>query len=187
MDINQINLLLPEIALSIMILALFGTTLARPRWISLQSLALILSAICVAAALFSFGQTGLLFFGTYKVDGLSQLFKIIITLGLFLVIGTTPGVRGIEEKLRAEYLMFLAIGTLGLICLASSYELLTLLMSLEISAFALNVIIPVPLLWGRASPHGGGHQVFPVRDGQHRCHALRDELYLRPGENDLSP
>lgn len=134
--------LLPEIALCAMILALFGATLARPRWISLQSLALILSAICVAAALFSFGQTGLLFFGTYKVDGLSQLFKVIITLGLFLVIGTTPGTRDIEEKLRAEYLMFLAIGTLGLVCLASSYELLTLLMSLEISAFALNVIIP---------------------------------------------
>jgi NADH-quinone oxidoreductase subunit N len=142
MEINQINLLLPEIALSIMILVLFGTTLARPRWISLQSLVIVLSAISFAAALFSFGQEGLLFFGTYKVDGLSQLFKVIITLGLFLVIGTTPGVRGIEERLKAEYLMFLAIGTLGLVCLVSSYELLTLLMSLEISAFALNVIIP---------------------------------------------
>jgi NADH-quinone oxidoreductase subunit N len=142
MDINQLNLLLPEIALSIMVLALFCTTLARPKWISLHSLALVLSAISLAVALYSFGETGLLFFGTYKVDELSQVFKIIIILGLFLVIGTTPGVCGIEEKLRAEYLMFLAIGALGLACLVSSHELLTLVMSLEISAFALNVIIP---------------------------------------------
>ena len=142
MEINQINFLLPEIALSIMILAMFCVSLARPGRINLNSLALILSAISLAAALFSFGKTGLLFFGTYKVDGLSQIFKVIITFGLFLVIATTPGVHGIEKRLRAEYYMFIAIGTLGLVCLASSFELLTLVMSLEISAFALNVIIP---------------------------------------------
>jgi NADH-quinone oxidoreductase subunit N len=142
----NITLLLPECALSAMILAMFGVTLARPKWITLNSLALTLSAISLVAALFSFGKEGLLFFDTYKVDGLSQIFKIIITLALFLVIAATPGVRGIEERLRAEYFMFLAIGTLGLVCLSSSYELLTLVMSLEISAFALNVIIPFRFL-----------------------------------------
>ena len=140
------TLLLPECALSAMVLVMFAVALARPRWISLNSLALILAAISIAAAIFSFGKEGLLFFDTYKVDELSQIFKVIITLALFLVIGLTPGLRGIEERLKAEYFMFLAIGTLGLVCLTSSYELLTLVLSLEISAFALNVIIPFRFL-----------------------------------------
>ena len=138
----NLTLLLPEIALCVMILAMFCVSLARPGRISPSTPAIILSAIVLFAALFSYGQSGTLFFDTYRVDGLSQIFKVIITLGFFLVVSSTPGARGIEERLRGEYYMFLAIGTLGLVCLVSACEFLTILMSLEISAFALNLIIP---------------------------------------------
>ncbi|HEX9023607.1 MAG TPA: NADH-quinone oxidoreductase subunit N [Geobacteraceae bacterium] len=125
-----------------MILVMFGATLVKPGRIRLYPLALFLALLSLIAALLSFGDQGELFYAAYRVDHLSQLFKVIVTLGLALVIGSTEGVRAIDAKLHPEYHMFLAIGALGLVCLASANELLTIVMSLEISAFALNLIIP---------------------------------------------
>ncbi|UFS69789.1 NADH-quinone oxidoreductase subunit N [Geomonas sp. RF6] len=138
----QITLLLPEIALSLMVLVLFATTLGKFKGGTLNLLALALSAVSLFAAVAGIGANGVLFYDAYRVDALSQIFKVITTLGLFLVISSSSGLRGIAEELKAEYYLFLSIGSFGLVSLASSVELLTILMSLEISAFALYVIIP---------------------------------------------
>ena len=138
----QITQLLPEIALSIMVLVLFATTLGKCKAGVLNLTALALSAIALCAAVAGCGEHGLLFFDTYRVDLLSQIFKVVTTLGLFLVISSSTGLRGITENLKAEYYLFLAMGAFGLVSLASSVELLTILMSLEISAFSLYIIIP---------------------------------------------
>ena len=137
-----VSQLLPELALSIMALVLFFCSLGKFRTGTLQTVALTFALFSTAAAVAAFGQVGTLFFDTYRVDALSQLFKIIITLGLFLVLCMASGLRGVEPKLRAEYYLFLAVGTLGLVLLSSAYELLTIVMSLEIAAFAVYVIIP---------------------------------------------
>ena len=138
----QITLLLPEIALSIMVLVLFAASLGKFKAGSLNLTALALSVIALFAAIAGCREHGVLFFDTYRVDLLSQILKIITTLGLFLVVSSSSGLRGIAEELKAEYYMFLAMGALGLVSLASSVELLTILMSLEISAFSLYIIIP---------------------------------------------
>lgn len=138
----QITLLLPEIALTIMVLVLFATSLGKIKADTLNLLALALSAFSLFAAIAGCGDQGVLFFDTYRVDALSQIFKIITTLGLFLVISSSSGLRGIAAQLRAEYYFFLTLATFGLVALASSVELLTILMSLEIAAFSLYVIIP---------------------------------------------
>jgi NADH-quinone oxidoreductase subunit N len=136
-------LLLPELSLCLMTLALFFTTLGPCRPAVLQSLVTGLSLLCLLAAISAAAAEGTLFFDTYRVDLFSQLFKIMLTLGLFLVIRSGQGLRGIAVDLRAEYCLFLAIGTLGMVLLSSAYELLTILMSLEIAASALFVIIPL--------------------------------------------
>jgi NADH-quinone oxidoreductase subunit N len=138
----HISQLLPELALSIMALVLFLCCLGKFRAGTLQALAICLSFFSLASAVAAVGPVGTLFFDTYRVDALSQLFKILITLGLFLALCIGPGLRGVETKLRTEFYMFLAVGTLGLVLLSSSYELLTIVMSLEIAAFAVYVIIP---------------------------------------------
>ncbi len=102
-----------------------------------------LSLVSLGAALFAFGQGGMLFFDTYRVDLLSQIFKVIITLGLFLVLCIAPGSRGLERKLLAEYYLFLTVGALGLVLLTSAHELLTIVMSLEIASFSICVLIPL--------------------------------------------
>jgi proton-translocating NADH-quinone oxidoreductase chain N len=134
--------ILPELAISFMALVLFFCTLGKLKTGKLQLIAMTLSLISLGCAVAAFWQEGLLFYGTYRVDMFSQLFKIIIILGLFLVLCTGAGLRGVEPKLRAEYLLFLTVGVQGLVLLSSSYELLTIVMSLEIAAFALYVIIP---------------------------------------------
>jgi NADH-quinone oxidoreductase subunit N len=135
-------LLLPELTLCLMSLMLFFYTLGPCRPAVLQGLVTGLSLLCLLAAVAAIGAEGRLFFDAYRVDLFSQLFKIMLTLGLFLAVRSSPGLRGIEANLRPEYCLFLAIATLGMVLLSSAYELLTLLMSLEIAAFALFVIIP---------------------------------------------
>ncbi len=138
----QMILLLPELTLCLMILVLFSCTLGTCRPAVLQSLVTGLSLLCLAAAVAAVGGEGRLFFDTYRVDLFSQLFKVMLALGLFLAIRSGPGLRGIEARLRAEYCLFLAVAALGMVLLSSAHELLTILMSLEIVAFALFVIIP---------------------------------------------
>jgi NADH-quinone oxidoreductase subunit N len=139
----QITLLLPEIALSLASLILFFCTLGRFKEGSLQALTVTLSLLSFGAALLACGQEGNLFFDTFRVDLLSQLFKVIITFGLFLILCIAPGSRGLERKYLAEYYLFLTVGTLGLVLLTSSHELLTIVMSLEIASFAICVLIPL--------------------------------------------
>src|SRR5208337_4810813 len=139
----QISFLLPEIALSLAALVLFFCTLGRMREGTLQAITVTLSLLSLGAALCAFGREGMLFFATYRVDLLSQLFKVIITLGLFLVLCIAPGARGLERKYLAEYYLFLTVGALGLVLLVSSHELLTIVMSLEIASFAICVLIPL--------------------------------------------
>lgn len=142
----QMTLLLPEIALTIASLVLFFATLGKMKAGTLQAITAALSLISLGAAIFALGQQGILFFDTYRVDLLSQLFKVLITLGLFLVLWVGPGARGVERKYLAEYYLFLVVGALGLVLLVSSHELLTIVMSLEIASFSICVLIPLRTL-----------------------------------------
>jgi NADH-quinone oxidoreductase subunit N len=147
----QMMLLLPELTLGLSALTLFFCALGTFRDATLEILATGLALLCLLAAAAAFGQEGMLFFDTYRVDLFSQMFKILLTLGLLLVIRSGPGLRGIEEHLKAEYYLFLAVAALGMVLLSSAHELLTILLSLEIAAFALYVIIPFR--------HPKGHRV----------------------------
>jgi proton-translocating NADH-quinone oxidoreductase chain N len=142
----QITLLLPEIALTIASLVLFFSTLGRMKEGTLQAITVGLSLFSLGAALCAIGQEGMLFFNTYRVDLLSQIFKVLITLGLVLVLWVGTGTRGVERKYLAEYFLFLVVGALGLVLLVSSHELLTIVMSLEIASFSICVLIPLRTL-----------------------------------------
>ncbi|MFA5699672.1 MAG: NADH-quinone oxidoreductase subunit N [Desulfuromonas sp.] len=142
---------MPEMALMLMVLVLFFMTLGNLRTEVIQGVTLVMSAVVLVAAVASYGANGLLFFDAYQVDTLSQLFKIIILSGLFLVFALGRGLVGIEPKLHAEYNMFLGVSALGLVFLSSSVELLAILLSLEISSYALYVVIPFRQGQGRMS------------------------------------
>jgi proton-translocating NADH-quinone oxidoreductase chain N len=138
----EILLFLPELLLTLLVLICFFASLGRPRTGSLQAAVMIISALALAATVLTFDRSGTLFFAAYQIDQLSQLFKIILFAGLILVAWSGPGLSGVEQRLRPEYYLFLSLSTLGLVLLSSAVELLTIFLALEISSYALFVVVP---------------------------------------------
>ncbi len=136
------TLFLPELTLILMALVFFFASLGNFKATRLQGLGLLLSAIAVLVSVYSYGMVGSLFFDAYRVDAFSQVFKIIIAFGLFIVIYLGDGLYGIDNALRPEYYLFLALSAFGLMCMSSAVELITIILSLEIHSFALFIIIP---------------------------------------------
>jgi proton-translocating NADH-quinone oxidoreductase chain N len=136
------TLFLPELALILMALVFFFASLANLKETRLQALGLLFSAIAILVTVSSYGMEGTLFFNAYRVDAFSQIFKVIITFGLFIVIYLGKGLYGIDNTLRPEYYLFMTLSAFGLMCMSSAVELITIVLSLEIHSFALFIIIP---------------------------------------------
>jgi proton-translocating NADH-quinone oxidoreductase chain N len=136
------TLFLPEISILIMALVFFFASLANLKETRLQALGLLFSAIAILVTVSSYGMEGTLFYNAYRVDAFSQIFKVIITFGLFIVIYLGRGLYGIDNTLRPEYYLFLTLSAFGLMCMSSAVELITIILSLEIHSFALFIIIP---------------------------------------------
>ncbi|HLP10012.1 MAG TPA: NADH-quinone oxidoreductase subunit N [Opitutaceae bacterium] len=131
---------LPELVLLTGALALFGLTLGgNTRQAKLASLAT--AAAFIAAVLFSFRAQAVLFNGAYRVDAFSQLFKLVVGIGYVLVLLLGRGLDDIREDIRAEYYLFLSLGLCGLTFLFSSIELITIVVSLELSSFPLYLMV----------------------------------------------
>jgi proton-translocating NADH-quinone oxidoreductase chain N len=136
------TLFLPEITILIMVLVFFFASLANLKETRLQALGLLFSAIAILVTMSTYGMEGTLFFNAYRVDAFSQIFKVIITFGLFIVIYLGRGLYGIDNTLRPEYYLFLTLSAFGLMCMSSAVELITIILSLEIHSFALFIMIP---------------------------------------------
>ena len=136
------TLFLPELTLIFMALVFFFASLANLKETRLQALGLLFSAIAVLVSVSSYGMEGSLFFNAYRVDAFSQMFKVIITFGLFIVIYLGKGLYGIDNTLRPEYYLFMTLSAFGLMCMSSAVELITIILSLEIHSFALFIMIP---------------------------------------------
>ncbi|GAB4275108.1 MAG: NADH-quinone oxidoreductase subunit NuoN [Deferrisomatales bacterium] len=134
---------------------LFLVTLAHPRPGTARRLALVLAAVAVATAAWSFGARGELFHGTYRVDAFSQAFKFLLAVGLFLAVAFGEGLRGVEPEHEPEYLLFLTLSVLGLTFLVSSIELLTIYISLELSSYSLYVLVPLRRVEHRSRVEAG--------------------------------
>lgn len=146
----HISLFLPELLQTALILVLFIQALAKPReagatgsipsrteWVPLVALAVL------AASLACLGLRGLVFWGTYRIDGLSQFFKLAVSAGFAIAAFNAARQPTLEPRKRADYFMLLATSALGLMLLASSVELITIYLALEISSYSLYALIPL--------------------------------------------
>jgi NADH-quinone oxidoreductase subunit N len=114
------------------------------------SVAILLACLGVGMTLAAVRLEGSLFNGAYQVNLYSQVFKVLLSLGLFLVICLCSNLNGIEETRHSEFYLFLATCTLGMMLLVSSVELLTLYVALELSSYSLYALAPLR--------SGGGQQ-----------------------------
>ncbi|RPH48120.1 MAG: NADH-quinone oxidoreductase subunit N [Desulfobacteraceae bacterium] len=137
------ELFLPEIYLLLTALVFFCQSLWKSSPRLNQGIALILSGIGVIITVYTINLTGELFYNAYRIDLFSQIFKCLISLGLFLIILIGQNLKSIEERFQPEFFMFLSICSLGLMMMVSSIELLTLFIAMELSSYSLYILIPV--------------------------------------------
>ena len=91
----------------------------------------------------SFHQQGDLFYKSYRVDLFSQVFKILIAGAMLVVLIFGRKLSSIKKDVHPEYYLFLFTGVLGLMMLVSSVELLAIFVSLELSSFAVYIMVPM--------------------------------------------
>ena len=108
---------------------------------TLYWIALGLAAAGVVACLAAVPASATLFAGTYRVDLFSQVFKVLLAMGLFLVLCLCDRLPGVAPKRHAEFYMLLFTCTLAMMFLVSSIHLLTLYVSLELSSYSLYVMV----------------------------------------------
>ncbi len=90
-----------------------------------------------------FNLHGLMFWDVYKVDMISQFFKIAIAFGFFVTAINASRQPTLGEGKRSDYYMMLGFSTLGLMMLASCVELVTIYLALELASYSMYAIIPL--------------------------------------------
>jgi NADH-quinone oxidoreductase subunit N len=103
--------------------------------------ALFLAAVGVGVCLITVTSEGILFFNAYQVNLFSQVFKVLLSSGLFLVICLCPHLSGIRKKHHPEFYLLLIICTLAMMMLVSSVHLLAIYVSLELSSYCLYILV----------------------------------------------
>ena len=103
--------------------------------------ALILAALGVLVCLANINREGFLFFETYRVDLFSQVFKVVLSLGLFLVICICSELKGVADRYHPEFYLLLFICTLAMMMLVSGAHILTIYVALELSSYSLYVLV----------------------------------------------
>jgi len=148
-------------SLLLVVVALFCNSLgsrdAPPEPVPWLPYAAILATLTAMASL---GFEGLLLHGSYRVDGLSQFFKLAVAAGLFLasvIVGRQPQ---LEARLGADFQMLLAVSAWGLMLLASCVELVTMVVALEVSSFCLFGLVPLRARSPEAAEAGVKYVLF---------------------------
>lgn len=136
-------LFLPELTLLGVGLVFFFLSLGEPSSAKIKNVAITLSALVVFVTLICLKSKGDLFYMAYRVDFFSQLFKFLIALATLIVLVFSGRLAGVKEGVQAEYYLFLFMSVLGLMMLVSSVELLAIFVSLELSSFAVYIMVPM--------------------------------------------
>ncbi len=140
----KVNLFAPELYYLGLALVFFCLSLRRQVQVKLDyQVALTLAAVGLGVTGLSLFQHGELFFQAYRVDLFSQIFKLALALGLFLVLTISHNLAHIEERCHAEYYLFLTTTTIGMMMLVSAVELLTIYVALELSSYSLYILVPL--------------------------------------------
>ena len=103
--------------------------------------ALFLAAAGVVVCLITVKSEGTLFFNAYQVDLFSQVFKVLLSVGLFLAICLCSNFIGVREEHHPEFYLLLFICTLAMMMLVSSVHLLAIYVSLELSSYCLYILV----------------------------------------------
>ena len=134
---------LPELTVMAAGLVFFGLSLTASKPEVVRNTAYVFYAILSIVCLGSLHSTGNLFYGAFQVDLFSQLCKLAIAVAALVVVIICGSHKGIKEKFFPEYQLFQAVSVLGLMMLVSSVDLIAIFVALELSSFAVYVMVPI--------------------------------------------
>ncbi len=103
--------------------------------------ALVLAIVGVVVCLSAVNREGLLFLDTYRVDLFSQVFKVLLSMGLFLIISICSELKSISVRHHPEFYFLLFVCTLAMMLLVSSVHILTIYVALELSSYSLYILV----------------------------------------------
>jgi proton-translocating NADH-quinone oxidoreductase chain N len=101
------------------------------------------AGIGIGVAAISLQYHGLMFYGAYQVDALSQFFKLAIFLGLAVTCLNAMSQPTLSDEKRPDYFLFLCLSAFGLMLLSSAVELVTIFLALELASYSLYALIPL--------------------------------------------
>ncbi len=140
----SVQWVLPELYLLVLIIALFIQAVLRkyllPRpekWLPWAA------ALGILITLVSLNKKGMIAFGSYRIDPLSQFFKLTVITGLTLSVAIAARQPTLNPEKRTEYLLFMTLSAWGLMLLASTVELISIILSMELTTLSLLPLIPV--------------------------------------------
>jgi NADH-quinone oxidoreductase subunit N len=136
----DLMLIWPELILTIggLITLMLGTFLGD-RQVGLYQLSALLTLAAAAAAVVAlFGVETTVFSGTLSVDGFGGFAKLLIYAASFVSILIAP--RFFSGAMRAEYPTLILFAALGMGIMASSRDLMTLYVGLELNSLAAYVL-----------------------------------------------
>jgi NADH-quinone oxidoreductase subunit N len=81
------------------------------------------------------------FYGMVRIDGFALLFKAIFLVAAALAIGISTRFLDIEGEQHGEYYALVLFATVGMMFIASSYDLISLYISLELMALTFYVLV----------------------------------------------
>ena len=103
--------------------------------------ALFLASVGILVCLVSVGSQGHLFISAFRLDIFSQVFKVLLALGLFLIICICGDMTDIRERRHQVFYFLLFTGTMALMLLVSADHLLSIYISLEVSSYSLYILV----------------------------------------------
>jgi NADH-quinone oxidoreductase subunit N len=136
----DLALIWPELILTVggLITLMLGT-FAGDRQVGLYQLGALLTLAAAAAAVVAlFGVEAAVFSGTLAVDGFGGFAKLLIYAASFVCIMIAP--RFFGGAMRAEYPTLILFSALGMGIMASSRDLMTLYVGLELQSLAAYVL-----------------------------------------------
>ncbi len=136
-------LFLPELTLLGAGLVLFTFSLGKPSSARMRVVALTLAAIILVASLLGLNSRGTMFFNAYQVTFFSQLFKALIGAATLIILAFCENHPSIPERKQPEYYLFMFMSVLGLMMLVSSVEFIAIFIALELSSFAVYIMVPM--------------------------------------------
>jgi NADH-quinone oxidoreductase subunit N len=160
--LSQVRLFLPELYFLFMALVLLAVSVRHgaPKPRRTYYTAFVLSGIGLLVALGSLFVEGELFFQAYKVDLFSQIFKVFLSLGMFLVVTICSRLESVEDRHHPEFYLFLTTCTIGMMLLVSAVELITLYVALELSSYSLYILVPMRRGGGEKGSEAGVKYFF---------------------------